>query len=187
MKRECPAHRRGAPSCKALCRFWGLWPCSLERMAVGLLFLPRSCWGVERPWDELCAFLFLVHSGCKPEHLSLSSGMSSTSEQSGLRTCGLCKGMVQNLSEGEATAKGGLRVALSLSPLTPPQSITLCPSPLLPGHSLCRSGIFCRVSGSSSLPFTHLATMGLCYGLKERGTDMCCSQVDRRAPSQPNP
>lgn len=89
--------------------------------------------------------------------------------------------MVQNPSEGETTAKGQSQVSgqpLASNPC--PQSITLCPpSPLLPGHSLCRSGIFCRASGASSLPFTHLATMGLCYGLKERGTDTCCSQVDQ--------
>lgn len=48
---------------------WKEWP------AMGLLFLPHSCWGVEPAWDELCAFLFLVRPGCKPEHLSLSFGI----------------------------------------------------------------------------------------------------------------
>lgn len=108
-------------------------------------------------------------------------GISGASGRSGLGTCGLCKCVVQNPSEGETTAKGQSQVSgqpLASNPC--PQSITLCPpSPLPPGHSLCRSGIFCRASGASSLPFTHLATMGLCYGLKERGTDTCCSQVDQ--------
>lgn len=171
----------------------GDWPCFLESRAVGLLFLPLflppSCWGVELAWGELCAFLFLLSSGCKPEHLALGSGHEHCLRAMRLGACGLCKSMVQNLPEGETTAKGqsqGSPPPLSSNPF-PPVYNPRPPSPLLPGHSLCRSGIFCRASGASSLPFTHLATMGLCYGLKERGTDMCCSQVDRRAPSQPGP
>lgn len=191
MKHKCPAHRRGASTCTALSRFWGLWPCFLESRAVGLLFLPPFpppfCWGVELAWGELCAFLFLLNSGCKPEHLALGSIHEHCLRATRLGAPGLCKSMVQNLSE-EGTAKGWSQGSAPLaSNPCPPVYNPRPPSPLLPGHSLCRSGIFCRASGASSLPFTHLATMRLCYGLKERGTDMCCSQVDRRAPSQPGP
>lgn len=49
---------------------------------------------------------------------------------------------------------------------------TLCPQDrLLPGHLLSRSeAVFFEAGGPSWLPFAHLATMGLCYCLKERGT-----------------
>lgn len=55
-----------------------------------------------------------------------------------------------------------------LRDLPPPLSLSLpeCPMPsdrLLAGHSLGRSqGVFFRAGGTSSVPFTHLATMGLC-------------------------
>lgn len=77
VKHECPAHRRGASSCTALSRSGdcGLVPWKVRPwgFCVSLLFLPCSCWGVELAWGEPCAFLFLISSGCKPEHLALGS------------------------------------------------------------------------------------------------------------------
>lgn len=62
--------RKGASSCMALSRL------GTVALFLGLLFLPPVSpslllGGVELAWGELCTFLFLVSSGCKPEHLAL--------------------------------------------------------------------------------------------------------------------
>lgn len=58
--------------------------------------------------------------------------------------------------------------------LFPPSQHPVPSDCLLPGHSLSRSeGVFFKADGTSSLPFTHLATMGFCFCLKERGTHRC--------------
>lgn len=61
----------------------GLVPGASVSPSVSPSFLLGGGGGVELAWGEPGAFLFLVSSGCKPEHLALGS------KQSGLGTCGL--------------------------------------------------------------------------------------------------